>query len=471
MKTQQSVQGINKLNRNNNQYYHCRWDFDRTKTPESVVSQFSLVCSNDVQRSLGSSLYMAAKIIGSLVFGVLSDKFGRKKVLLGASLLLTLSGVSTSFAPNMETWIVLRAFVALSATGLFITGFTYCMEMVGGVWSTLVSFGLEYSWALGYLTVPLIAWAAPAWSGLQLAVSVPTLVFTILVAIPGLVPESPRWLLAAGKKEADEVINKISKTNGIEINSYNMDTQADKKLAAEAQSGSLLDLFKSWPLIRCTLIMYYLWFTNNLVYYGFTLNAGKLFPGDLHINMLVSASLEFLAYTISIFAFLFLGRRWSVCSFMSLGGLSLLLTLALDSEAAKAALAQTGKFLITASFAMVYQYAAEMFPTVVRNAGIGSCSAFSRIGSILAPFVGREMVDINKENFIHTNNLLLKLKSNQAEVSPIAPMLIFGFTALLAGVLTLFLPETKNVTLPDTIKVCFIDRIFIKNNFIVYSFI
>ena len=41
---------------------------------------------------------------------------------------------------------------------------------------------------------------------------------------------------------------------------------------------------------------------------------------------------------------------------------------------------------------MVYQYAAEMFPTVVRNAGIGSCSAFSRIGSILAPFVGREMV-------------------------------------------------------------------------------
>ena len=374
------------------------------------MSQFSLVCSNDVQRSLGSSSYMAAKIIGSLVFGVLSDKFGRKKVLLGASLLLTISGVATAFAPNMLTWIVLRAFVALSGTGLFITGFTYCMEMVGGVWATLVSFGLEYSWALGYLTVPLIAWAVPAWSDLQLAVSAPTLVFTLIVAIPGIVPESPRWLLASGKKEADVVINKISKINGKEINSFNMDTQADKKKDADAQSGSLLDLFKSWPLIRCTLIMYYLWFTNNLVYYGFTLNAGKLFPGDLHINMLVSASLEFLAYTISIFAFLFLGRRWSVSSFMSLGGLSLLLTLALDSDQAKAALAQTGKFLITArwvtvkkysiiqiiqhqnSFAMVYQYAAEMFPTVVRNAGIGSCSAFSRIGSILAPFVGREMV-------------------------------------------------------------------------------
>ena len=37
----------------------------------------------------------------------------------------------------------------------------------------------------------------------------------------------------------------------------------------------------------CVLLRYYLWFTNNLVYYGFTLNAGKLFPGDLHINMLI----------------------------------------------------------------------------------------------------------------------------------------------------------------------------------------
>ena len=63
---------------------------------------------------------------------------------------------------------------------------------------------------------------------------------------------------------------------------------------------------------------------------------------------------------------------------------------------------------------MVYQYAAEMFPTVVRNAGIGSCSAFSRIGSILAPFVGREMVlSINIQyTCILYNNPLLKSKSN-----------------------------------------------------------
>ena len=78
---------------------------------------------------------------------------------------------------------------------------------------------------------------------------------------------------------------------------------------------------------------------------------------------------------------------------MIIGGVSLLLSPAVTSTIGKIILAQLGKFAITASFAMVYQYAAEMFPTVVRNIGVGSSSFFSRIGSILAPFVGRELVN------------------------------------------------------------------------------
>ena len=35
-------------------------------------------------------------------------------------------------------WVALRAVVAFASTGLFITGFTYCLELVGGVWATLV---------------------------------------------------------------------------------------------------------------------------------------------------------------------------------------------------------------------------------------------------------------------------------------------------------------------------------------------
>ena len=186
-----------------------------------------------------------------------------------------------------------------------------------------------------------------------------------------------------------------------------------------------------WPALRrTTLILLYIWFANVLVYFGFTLNSGKLFPGDLHVNILISAALEFLAYTVSIFSFLYLGRRLSISSFMVLGGLSLLLTTVVTSEVGKSVFSQLGKLMITASFAMVYQFTTELFPTVVRTAGLGFCSFFSRIGSILAPFLGREM----------------------GALSPSAPVLIFGLISLLAGLLTLLLPETKDRVSPDTME-------------------
>ena len=409
-----------------------RFDFDRTMSPESVVSQFSLVCGNDWYRSVSSSVYMASKMGSSILWGLASDKYGRKRSILLCSVLLTLTGVASSFSPNMITFIVLRGTVAFCATGLFLCGFVYCMELVGGVWSTLVSFGLEYSWALGYITVPLLAWALPSWDHLQLGVSLPTVVFTILIALPGLVPESPRWLLVKGrKKEAEEILEKARMMNGRETEKVTATQEGSEETEKKEVTGTVLDLFRYSALRRSTIIMYYLWFTNNLVYYGFTLNAGKLFPGNLHVNVLISAALEFLAYTVSIFSFLYLGRRWSISSFMGVGGVSLLITTVLTNEASKSALAQLGKFMITASFAMVYQYSTEVFPTVVRNAGLGSCSFFSRIGSIIAPFIGREM----------------------AQLDPIAPFLIFGVTSLLAGLLTLLLPETKDRISPDTIEV------------------
>lgn len=45
-----------------------------------------------------------------------------------------------------------------------------------------------------------------------------------------------------------------------------------------------------------------------------------------------------------------------------------------------------GKFGVTAAFSMVYVYTAELYPTVVRNMGVGISSMASRLGSILSPY-------------------------------------------------------------------------------------
>lgn len=49
-------------------------------------------------------------------------------------------------------------------------------------------------------------------------------------------------------------------------------------------------------------------------------------------------------------------------------------------------LVMLGKFGITSAFSIVYVYTAELYPTVVRNMGVGASSMASRLGSILSPY-------------------------------------------------------------------------------------
>ena len=50
------------------------------------------------------------------------------------------------------------------------------------------------------------------------------------------------------------------------------------------------------------------------------------------------------------------------------------------------------KFLASASYAIIYIYANELFPTNVRNTGMGICSMVARIGAIIGTFCNDSLV-------------------------------------------------------------------------------
>lgn len=81
------------------------------------------------------------------------------------------------------------------------------------------------------------------------------------------------------------------------------------------------------------------------------------------------------------------------------------------------------------SFATVYLYAGELFPTVVRNSGVGLASTVARIGSMVAPFVA---------TLSHTSAWL--------------PPLAFGIVPLIGAALCIVLPDTRGRKLPDTLE-------------------
>lgn len=47
-----------------------------------------------------------------------------------------------------------------------------------------------------------------------------------------------------------------------------------------------------------------------------------------------------------------------------------------------------GKFCIAGSFAVIYNYSAELFPTVLRNTGLGVGSMCARLSAALTPLIG-----------------------------------------------------------------------------------
>ena len=67
----------------------------------------------DTQRSLIVSLALLGAAIGSLFSGILSDKIGRKKVIMIADLVFTLGALVMGFAPTIAVLMIGRVLVGL----------------------------------------------------------------------------------------------------------------------------------------------------------------------------------------------------------------------------------------------------------------------------------------------------------------------------------------------------------------------
>lgn len=57
-----------------------------------------------------------------------------------------------------------------------------------------------------------------------------------------------------------------------------------------------------------------------------------------------------------------------------------------------------GKVGIAAGFAVIYVWSAEIYPTVVRNAGMGASSSCARVGGMIAPYIA-DLVSICWQQF------------------------------------------------------------------------
>tara|TARA_Y100001968_G_scaffold287455_1_gene288926 strand:- start:1517 stop:2692 length:1176 start_codon:yes stop_codon:yes gene_type:complete len=89
-------------------------------TPSITIIKADFNLTSDMVQLI-LTVYIIAAGIGQLIFGILSDRFGRRPILLTGSLLFVLSSIVSVFSPNILFLLIMRTFQGLGAAA--------CMSM------------------------------------------------------------------------------------------------------------------------------------------------------------------------------------------------------------------------------------------------------------------------------------------------------------------------------------------------------
>ncbi|XP_052791504.1 organic cation transporter protein-like [Mya arenaria] len=449
-------------------YYYEDEAFDEDR---SIISEWDLVCSRKELAELSQTLVMIGQGIGAFVFTSLADKYGRKPVHILCHAALFIFALCTAFVPNYPSFAAMRTLLGAVQQGTGLAQAILSLEMfpkeIRGYVEVL---GLLF-WTTGIAIVTPIAYIFRNISWRYFQICLACLSSWSLIEW-WLIDESLRWLIANGKyEEAKRILLKACKMNKKDfkdvvagsgflehemksVKQHNKEHGGmNKKLLSNGLSPNgmpqedakssikaytVIDLVKSKRLFISSMILWFAWMTNSLTYYGIMLISSSL-AGNRFLNFFLGSVVEYPAAFMEYVMINRYGRKPTVIIFHVICGVALITATIINTCAdgnSSMVLTATvftliGKFAITGSFSTIFLYTPELYPTNMRNTGIGMSSAAARIGGMLAPF-----------------------SRNLAESLVWGPGLVFGVMCAIVSVSMLWIPETNQYELPQTLEEC-----------------
>ncbi|XP_067877617.1 solute carrier family 22 member 6-A-like [Heterodontus francisci] len=409
------------------------WTYDDSKFKATIVTEWDLVCDWKSLKRMVQSIYMAGLMTGAIVLGRLADKYGRRTLLLWSYFQLAVSGTCGAFSSSYPLFCFWRFLSGVAVSGIILNAFSLKVEWIPTRFRTSVSLISSYLSSFGQQLLAGVAYGIQDWRWLQFTVSAP---FYISFFYSWWFPESARWLILNDKADvALKQLRRVAKMNGKEAEGEMLTTtilksnMENEQLVTKNKHG-VLDLFRT-PVMRkiacCTMLV---WFSTSFAYYGLAIDLQR-FGVDIYLIQLIFGAVDIPAKLLALLSLSLIGRRFTQGTSLILAGSIILANIFIPKElqALRTSFAAIGKGCLAAAFSCCYLHAGELYPTVVRQTGMGLVSTMARVGAMIAP--------------------LIRMSGDYV---PFLPMTIYGGMAIIAGVTAYSLLETLNAPLPETIE-------------------
>jgi SP family arabinose:H+ symporter-like MFS transporter len=197
--------------------------------------------------AMGAALY--GTVLGSLLGGWPTDRFGRKKTLLGIGVLYVLSAIGCAFATGVSTFIAARFIGGLAIGVSTVAAPLYISEIAPpayrGRLAGMFQFNIVFGIVIAFASNAVIAriGGADAWRWMLGIAAVPSLVYAVMCL--GL-PESPRWLIGRkGDRAAGLAVLQLIEP---ESTPARLAAQADEMIAAGRSEHASASRFWTWRL-------------------------------------------------------------------------------------------------------------------------------------------------------------------------------------------------------------------------------
>jgi putative MFS transporter len=339
-------------------------------------------------------------LFGATIAGLLGDRIGRKKVMMYALAFYAVFSVVAAFAPNYEMFLAARVLAGAGAGAESAIIAPFLSEFVPakrrgwfvGALAGFFSFGFVMAALIGRFVVPAFD---DGWRIAQLLTALP---IVMLLWWRRSLPESPRFLLQNGRQAEAEVIvanleRKVEKATGRPLPPVPGDAVRSMTETPKVNLLSALRFLWSPAMARRTAVIWLIWFVITFSYYGFFSWIPTLL---VQRGITVTKSFEFsiiiyLAQIPGYFSAAWLSekldRKNTIAIYLAGSAISAFWLSQTSTPVMITVAGAVLSFFLNGTYAGVYSYTPEVFPTWIRATGTGLSSAFGRVGSILAPTI------------------------------------------------------------------------------------